>query len=801
MNFFTIPLRSVLTLLVLFLVQYPLAQTQLGNTAWDSGLDFFGNPAFRAQQQGDAFGIETSIPGYSDQYFAAVNTWDNFGLGFRYFNDPYQSGRDVQSYQTSLQYSEVLFSGFTLGLRSNFYKGNFYAQDQLNWDWGFRWSPLGLLSIGFHQNGISNWIGESQPETQYGLWIQPIENFLSGGISWRQSQIEVPISGSKIARRFDLDSADMQVNLNLGAIQLGMNSPIAQSKDYKDWNYHVMVQNDFSTFGWSQRLENNAQTISLTDYKFKTRQQMFNYGVKILKLSGNISDEPKRFSVLGETSGTTTYSILQTLESISNQPIEQELIVKIEGLAINWANAREIRQALIEVQSKGTQVTAFVENPNLKSYYIASMANQVVVHPAAYVKLLGFSSEVPFYKGLFDTLNVQAQFIRHGKYKSAIEPYIRDSISPEAQRDIETMQSSLWKTLSEDIQVARKISADSLNLYLDSAHMNNHKAIEYGLIDTVMYFDQLFEDKRAEYISPKEFNYQQNLLSPIKKIAVIRAEGSIISGYSGTNTLTGAKYIGHKTIDQQLWAAANNPDISGVILRVNSPGGSAWASDEMHRSVERFKETGKPIIASVGGVAASGGYYLIMGTDKIFTEKTSILGSIGIFGGKFVVKGLYEKFGINHSTVKSHKSADAESMLRPWTDYEVKQIQGHMDDFYRTFVSKAAQGRGLDTNTVDSLGQGRVFTGAEALAYGLADEEGGLQQSIRYMIGQLDSPYYHEKFRILNISPEDSSWMDMAQPLIFWQNQMEKSKLPIKDFLNTLETQTIWAYQPYLGAF
>lgn len=140
-------------------------------------------------------------------------------------------------------------------------------------------------------------------------------------------------------------------------------------------------------------------------------------------------------------------------------------------------------------------------------------------------------------------------------------------------------------------------------------------------------------------------------------------------------------------------------------------------------------------------------------------------------------------------------------MLRPWTDYEVKQIQGHMDDFYRTFVSKAAQGRGLDTNTVDSLGQGRVFTGAEALAYGLADEEGGLQQSIRYMIGQLDSPYYHEKFRILNISPEDSSWMDMAQPLIFWQNQMEKSKLPIKDFLNTLETQTIWAYQPYLGAF
>lgn len=800
MNFFTISIRSAWVLLLLLMVEYPQAQTQLGNTAWDSGLDFFGNPAFRAQEQGDAFGIETSIPGYSDQYFSAVSTWDNFGLGFRYLNDPYQSGREMQSYQTSLQYSEVLFSGFTFGLRSNFYKGNFYPQDQLNWDWGFRWAPLGLLSIGFHQNGISNWIGESQPETHYGLWIQPFENFLSGGISWQQSQIEVPLSGSKIKRRFDLDSADLQVNLNLGAIQIGMNSPIAQSKDYKDWHYHVMVQNDFSTIGWSQRTENNSQTISLTDFEYKTREQMFNYGVKILKLSGNISDEPKRFSVLGESSGTTTYSILQTLESISNQPVDQELIVKIEGIAVNWANAREIRQALIEVQSKGTQVTAFVENPNLKSYYIASMANQVVVHPAAYVKLLGFSSEVPFYKGLFDTLNVQAQFIRHGKYKSAIEPYIRDSISPEAQKDIETMQSSLWQTLSEDIQVARKISIDSLNLYLDSAHMNNQKAMEYGLIDTVLYFDQLFEDKRAEYIRPQEFNYQQNLLAPIKKIAVIRAEGSIISGYSGTNTLTGAKYIGHKTIDQQLWAAANNPDIAGVILRINSPGGSAWASDEMHRSVEKFKETGKPIIASVGGVAASGGYYLIMGTDKIFTEKTSVLGSIGIFGGKFVVKGLYEKFGVKHSTVKSHNSADAESMLRPWTDYEVKQIQGHMDDFYRTFVSKAALGRGLDTNTVDSLGQGRVFTGAEALVNGLADEEGGLQQSIRYMIAQLDSPFYNERFRILNISPDDSSWMDMAQPLIFWQNQMEKSKLPIKDFLNTLETQTIWAYQPYLGA-
>lgn len=787
---------KIFTVLTLLFMHQIYAQTGLGNSAWETGVDFFGNPASQFEQQGSLSSFELSRPWLGNQYYSAVSTWDNFGIGFQYFT---YGASSLKSYKTSLQYSERIFENFTLGFRSNLHKGSFYSEgDNVSLDWGFKWSPWGLISIGLDHRGFQQWQGEVSRQTNYGIWTQLFDGVLQGGLSWQQDGIELPFTDGKSKRRFDLDSATIHTQLNLGAIELGLQLPQYARDHYQAWRYSLQVKNDFSSLGLYDRPENNSKTFSYTTYELKTRKRKFNFGQKVLTLGGDIRDGKNSFSLLGSSNHTSLLGIIQTIHSISSNPVNQELILNLEPLSVNWANAREIRQALIEIQSKGTKVTAFLENPDNKSYYIASMANKIVVHPAAYVKLLGFSAEVNFYKGLFDTLGVQAQFIRHGKFKSAVEPYTLDSISPEAKKDIEDLQGSLWKTISMDIQKARKISLEDFNNYVDSAFMSNSAALEAKLIDEVAYFDEIVHPVNSHYLNIQQFNYQQNTLAHIKKIAVIQTEGSIIYGESGSNSFSNAKYIGHKTLERQLWNAAHNDEISAVILRVNSPGGSAWASDAIHRAVSNFKESGKPIIASVGGVAASGGYYYIAGVDRIFAEPTSILGSIGIFGGKFVIKGLYNKLGINTSVIKTHESADAESMQRPWSEKEVTRIQDHMDDFYNGFVQKVAQGRGIDSTVVDTLGQGRVYTGADALHHQLVDQEGGLMDAIRYTVSRLNSPFISERFHIVNVSHDDDSWMDVPSPLMHWSTEIQDVKKPLLDYISTLENQTLWAYNPYL---
>lgn len=795
------PMLSIRWLFCLAVIFFPIhlySQTGIGNSAYENGLDFFGNPAAFTDKQGPSSLIEISRPWLSNQYFAGVSTWHNLGLGYQYYN---QNQGALRSHRTSLQYSEAVLDWFHLGFRANLHQGNINDGDQFNWDWGMRLTPWGWFSLGLHHNSFNQWKGSLPGSTHYGAWLQIPGGFIQGGLSWSENGIQLPFWGSKISRKFDLDSADFQIITSLAGLQLAVNVPLESTKDQDLWQYSLQLKNNFNSLGITTRPENGAGTLAWTSYELKTMKSKFNFGQKVLTLGGKISDDAGAFSLFDSDSRTTLHSVLQTLQAISANPIQQELILKLEALSLNWANAREIRQALIELQSQGTYVKAYLENPDTKSYYIASAANQVIIHPSAYLKILGFSAEINFYKGLFDTLNVQAQFIRHGKYKSAIEPYVLDSISPEARNDYQRLQNSLWNSISQDIQISRKVGKDQFNSFVDSAFMSNDAAMAAGLIDSVAYFDEIYDDRLSDQIYPREYNLQQPSLGPVRYIAVIQLEGSIISGESGRNSFSGGKYIGHKTVERQLLNAASNPNIAGVILRVNSPGGSAWASDEIHRAVEIFKDSKKPIIASVGGVAASGGYYIIAGVDRIFTEQTSILGSIGIFGGKFVTSGLFQRFGVNTSVVKTHESADAESMQRLWTPKEVQRIQDHMDEFYRGFVEIVSTGRGLDTTLVDSLGQGRIYTGVQALDHGLADQEGGIFPAIRYMMNELNTPLVSENFRIMNISPYESGWMSEAAPFIFWKEALSDHKKPIIDMIKTLNEQTLWVYDPYLEQY
>lgn len=772
--------------------------SESNNSAWEIGQDFWGNPASQAAQRGPFYGIETSIPGYQEQYFAAVSQDEELGIGFQYLNDPL-----TKKHQTlySLAWSEQIIPQITIGLKGNYLNGSLSNRSNIFWDWGVRWRPLHFVSLGLDQKAFSSWKGQAPKKTHYGIQIQIWKDYLQGGVSWNRSGLEFPFWRNKSQSSFDLDSAELNLSTNLSYFELGISAPMTDIKGGNTLAYQLKIKSPQTFTGWSTKKSNGAQTLSFgfSDYQDPHIQDYANKA--ILKFNFPITDSPNVFSLLGSGSSVTIDQVLAQLKEVEEHPLINEVYLKFNGMTANWANLREIRKALIKIQKSGKEVNAFLVDGQFKSYYLASMANKVILHPASYLKILGFSSEVTLYKGFFDTLGVQAQFIRHGKFKSAVEPYTRKTLSEEARADISSIQQGLWKTLSKDIRISRRIDSLTFEKYVNQVHLTQSSALERNLIDTVMYFDELFDDVRFGMSHAIDF-YVPPVKNPTfyntEYIAVVYAEGSIIQGSSGANNLNGAKHIGHSTIERQLAHLAQDDQVKGVILRVNSPGGSAWASDAMHHAVENFKESGKPIVTSVGGVAASGGYYLICGTQYIFTEKTSILGSIGIYGGKFVLDGLKKKFGINTEIVKSHQSADSEGSSRLWTDQEVNEIQIRLDEFYGDFVKKVAAGRGLDSITVDSLGQGRVFTGDQALLHGLADEEGGLNEAINYMKKQIRINS-NSTLRVINYTANDKNWLNNNIPFFLSTSKIESQRQLYIDLSTTLLNSHYWAFSPWLS--
>lgn len=428
--------------------------------------------------------------------------------------------------------------------------------------------------------------------------------------------------------------------------------------------------------------------------------------------------------------------IKQAIKQASTDDNIKTIYLHIENVKAGYAVIEEIRQALKAFQETGKTVIAFGEVMSEKTYYLASVANKVIISPNGLVEFKGLSTEVLFFKGLFEKVGVEPKIFRVGKYKSAVEPFFRDSMSEANRLQVKSFLEAIYKYNLTQIAESRKIEYNELRMISDSLLVQNPQhAMEFKLIDDTLYLDQvkdilftesgLEKDEKLRLVDFDDYAKIENNPLTTNKIAVIVAEGSIMSGKSTDDV------IGSTSINKMLEKVRNDESIKGVVLRINSPGGSALASDVMWREIELVKKS-KPMIASMSDVAASGGYYMAMGCDTIVAQPNTITGSIGVFGLLFnTQKLLNEKVGITVDRVGTGKYSDLGSATRPMLSQEEQIIQKGVDDIYKVFTHKAARGRNMSVEALQNVASGRVWSGVEAKENGLVDVLGGLETAIQ----------------------------------------------------------------------
>jgi protease-4 len=445
------------------------------------------------------------------------------------------------------------------------------------------------------------------------------------------------------------------------------------------------------------------------------------------------------FSSFDTDGSTGLNTILDNLHKAKEDKNIKGIYMELSTINTGIATVEEIRNALLDFKKSGKPIISYSEVYTQKSYYLASVANKIYMNPQGAMELKGLGAEIMFYKGLLDKIEVETQVIRHGRFKSAVEPFILDKMSNDNRLQTRGFMQNIWNFMLGNIASSRKISVEELNSLTNNFSIREPEdAVKYKLVDKLVYKDEVIEElKTLTSKTKKEDQPQLITLSKYSKspdsskkslkddqIAVIYASGEIESGEGASDK------IGSETVSKAIREARLNDKIKAIVLRVNSPGGSALASEVIWREAELANKV-KPVVVSMGDVAASGGYYISAASRKIFASPNTITGSIGVFGLVFNAQKMFNnKLGITFDTVKTNRLSDFGSMTRPLTAEEKQIFQQGVEKVYDTFTKRVANGRKMEQANVDSIGQGRVWSGVEAKKIGLVDEFGGLNDAI-----------------------------------------------------------------------
>ncbi|MGK7936623.1 MAG: signal peptide peptidase SppA [Xenococcaceae cyanobacterium] len=451
--------------------------------------------------------------------------------------------------------------------------------------------------------------------------------------------------------------------------------------------------------------------------------------------------------ISGESSNSMTLrQVLNALEKAA----EDEHIVGIfldgrKGVGSSgYANLAEVRNALERFRAKGKKVIAYDVNWSEREYYLSSIADEVILNPMGVMEINGLSSQQIFFQGALEKYGIGVQVIRVGSYKSAVEPYTRKNLSSENRQQTQALLTDLWSKFLSTVGESRQLSATDLQKIADEkGFVRPQDALKAGLVDRVAYFDKAIAslkeltgqkaEEENESVRQITLNtYASNTISqdssPEKidnKIAVVYAEGSIVGGKGKIQE------IGSDRFAKEFRQLREDDSVKAVVLRVNSPGGSATASEVILREILLTRKH-KPVIVSMGNIAASGGYWISAGADRIFAEENTITGSIGVFGLLTNIQEIGENHGVTWDVVKTGRFADIGSTVRPKTEAELAIYQKSVTNTYNLFLNKVAQYRNLPRQKVDEIAQGRIWSGKEAYKIGLVDQIGGLEAAIAY---------------------------------------------------------------------
>ncbi|MBN2275825.1 MAG: signal peptide peptidase SppA [Bacteroidales bacterium] len=427
------------------------------------------------------------------------------------------------------------------------------------------------------------------------------------------------------------------------------------------------------------------------------------------------------------------------------------IYLQLSNLQAGVATVQEIRNALLDFKKSGKFIVSYGDFYTEAAYYLASVSDKVYMNPLGNLNFDGLSVEVLFFKKTMEKLDLEPQIIRHGKFKSAVEPLINDKMSAENREQISTYAGSIWRQLINEISQLRGIPVDEINTLADRMSVGSaEEAYQASLIDSILYKDQVLDilTGLSEVKNSRKLNFvshNQYLKAPKQrfhkglakdKIAVIYASGDIVTGKGNESN------IGSETMSDVIRKAREDSSVKAIVFRVNSGGGSALASEVIWRELDLARKV-KPVIASMGDVAASGGYYILAAADTVLANPNTLTGSIGVFGVLLNAKDFFNnKLGISADVVNTNRHSDFGSVFRSMDAEERKVMQQMIDNIYGTFVTRVADGRGLRYATVDSIGEGRVWSGINAKEIGIVDETGGLTQAIEIAVEKTGLEHY-----------------------------------------------------------
>lgn len=468
--------------------------------------------------------------------------------------------------------------------------------------------------------------------------------------------------------------------------------------------------------------------------------------------------------------------------------------IYLDGGTLEADNAccQELRQALLQFKKSGKFIVSYADQYNQGSYYLASVADKVLLNPEGMLDWHGMGSQPMFYKDVLEKLGVKVQVFKVGTYKSAVEPYILTGMSEANREQVSSFITDIWQGILQDVSTSRKISVAQLNAMADEyiTLADAKEYVKHHLVDSLCYIDgtrdvlrRMAKTEELHLVSPVVVAEQEKPSEADDKVAIYYATGDIVDQSSPASFAQSEEQIVGSKVVEDLDKLAHDEDVKAVVLRINSGGGSAYASEQMWRAIQLLKKQ-KPVVVSMSGMAASGGYYMSCGANYIFADASTLTGSIGIFGMVPDLSGLLtDKIGLHFDVVKTNKSADFGAMGRGFNAEESAAMQAHVERGYKLFLSRVAQGRKMTTQQVDAIAQGRVWTGRQALGIKLVDKLGTLEDAVAYAAKLAKVKEYAAV-----TYPETSSWMDNLMEDLNGDSYMErKARLVLGDYYKPLQ--------------
>ncbi|MFP9114135.1 signal peptide peptidase SppA [Flavobacterium sp. RHBU_3] len=524
--------------------------------------------------------------------------------------------------------------------------------------------------------------------------------------------------------------------------------------------------------------------------------------------------EGGEFAIFNDTPNNGLEDVLKAIDAAKEDDRIKGITITNSTNALGMAQLKSLRNKLDNFKKSGKFIVSYADTYTQGDYYLNSVSDTLYLNPVGDFEFKGLSSEIMFFKDFQEKTGITMEVIRHGKYKSAVEPFIANEMSPENREQMSTLLNAMWTSVVDDISKSRKISADSLNGIAERLSARTAEmAKSRGLIDKIGYEDEyrngikkaLKVEKDEDYNEIDILDYvQQNKINEMistaeSQIAIIYAQGEISGGKGGVNQ------VSEEPIREAFKEALENDDVKAIVLRVDSPGGSALTSELIWREVELAKKK-KPVVVSMGNYAASGGYYISCAADRIFAQPNTITGSIGVFGVLPNLTKLSNDMGIHAQTVSTHNNHAEYSLFQPLEADTREVIQQSVEQVYGVFVSRVAKGRKMSTEAVDAIGQGRVWSGVDAKRIGLVDELGGLEDAVKYAAklakvtdySTIDYPEYEADFNTFLSKLGNSSASVFTNRETFIKEEVGEENYQIIERLRRVsKTRGVQAMMPF----